>query len=194
MYPLNSAPLPQGKMPPRAVRDSESKPDRERVDFQPRGSQPGTWLRHVVEAAAARRSGAAGSRPRAGLRRLHQVGRNGGGWARVWLVQVEAWELQKAALCSGLSGSQAERLEALALPWLASELLPFPHWQGNSCICEMGSGVRGVGGRRTTSLTMKTFLSTAQPFHILILNMSGLHCKEIAQCSSTLKKWFSNRV
>lgn len=48
-YSLNSAPLPQGKMPPRAVRDSESKPDREKVDFsheavsQERGSD--TWLR-----------------------------------------------------------------------------------------------------------------------------------------------------
>lgn len=109
-----------------------------------------------------------------------------GGWARFMLVQVEAWELQEAALCSGFSGSQAEKSEALASPWLASELLLFPHWQGNSCICEMGSGVRGVGGRRTTSLTMKAFLSTTQPFYILILNMSGLHFKEIAQCSNTL--------
>ena len=102
------------------------------------------------------------------------------------LVQVEAWERQKVALCSGFSGSQDEKLEALALPWLASELLPFPHWQGNSCICEMGSGVGGVGGRRTTSLTMKAFLSITQPFYILILNMSGLHFKEIAQCRNTL--------
>ena len=143
-YPLNSAPLPQGKMPPRALSGTLKTNQRE-GGFQPRGGQPGTWLRHVAEVAATHGSGAAGSILRPALRRLHQVGRNGGGWARFMLVQVEAWERQKAALCSGFSGSQDEKLEALALPWLASELLPFPHWQGNSRICEMGSGVGGVG-------------------------------------------------
>ena len=58
----------QGKTLLRAVRDSESKP---------RGSQPGTWLQHVVEAAAAHRSGAASSVLRPGLRGLQQVGRSG---------------------------------------------------------------------------------------------------------------------